>query len=142
MSIQAVTSVGALSVDGKEYWQVKNYKHYTKEEDGNIVEIIDVTFCRFYEGLTKIKPGSVLKYYARVYESAKWEFNEAHPVGEIGEEYEIKGVQFFVNRAELHQTGEITYRFYISEMKYSNYDDHCFDRKDDKKQPSFDIRCL
>lgn len=139
--IQAVTSIGTLSVNGKEYWHVREYKHYTKEGGGKMFDIIDVTFHHFYDALTKINPGSTLKYVGRIYESKLWDFHEAYFVGETLEEYKIDYAQFFVNRANVHQTGEVTYRFYVSKIDHSGYERRPI-VDNNKAEPCFNIQQL
>ena len=130
--IAVVASVGTIYVNGNKYPLVTEYRHYTKEGDGEVrggclqrridaVDIIDVTMPVFCEELNNLKYGSTLKYVGKVFKGKTWELEKMIPIGETEETYLIEKSQFFIKYPLLHDIGSVTYRFYVSEIEHSNY---------------------
>ena len=130
--IIVVASVGTIYVNGNKYSMVTEYRHYTKERDGEVhggclqrrtdaVDIIDVTMPVFCEELNNLKYGSTLKYVGKVFKGKTWELGEMIPIGVTEETYLIERSQFFIKNPVLYDIGTVTYRFYVSEIDYSSY---------------------
>lgn len=130
--IKFIVSIGNIFVNGNKYSMITEYKHYTKEADGEIhdtclerrtsaVDIIDVTMPVFYEELNNLKYGSTLEYVGEVYEGKSNKLEKMSLIGETKEVYFVEKSQFFIKESLLHDIGSVTYRFYVSEIERSNY---------------------
>ena len=128
-----VGSIGPIYVNNKEYAKITEYKHYTKEVDcevlggylgrrKNFVDIIDVTMPIFCAELADLPYETSLKCVGNIYNKKPDKPEELYYVGTTEEYYSIiKKPQFFVNRMRLSDVGEVTYRFYVSEICHSKF---------------------
>ena len=127
-----VASIGTIYVNGNKYSMITEYRHHTKEADGEIhgtclerrtsaVDIIDVTMPVFYEELNDLKYGSTLEYVGEVYKGESGKPEKMTLIGETKEVYFVEKSQFFIKKSLLHDIGSVTYRFYVSEIERSNY---------------------
>lgn len=127
-----VGSIGSIYVNNKEYAKITEYKHYTKEVDCEVlggccdrrksfVDVIDVTMPVFCAELAGLPYKTSLKCVGNIYNKNPDNPEELHYVGTTEEYYSIKKSQFFVNRMRLSDVGEVTYRFYVSEICHSKF---------------------
>lgn len=137
-----VVSIGNIFVNGNKYSMTTEYRHYTKEVDGEMhgaclerrtsaIDIIDVTMPVFYEELNDLKYGSTLEYVGKVYKGESSKPEEMTLIGETKEVYFVEKSQFFIKNPLLHDIGSVTYRFYVSEIECSNY--RCIDNDVEKE---------